>query len=89
MTPFDQDGFGVDTAKGLIVYHRWGDGDDGRLERFYIALNFSNTSQDVTLRFAERGTWDNLLSDGEVKVVNNQLNVMLESNWGHVFHSKS
>jgi len=91
MTQFDQDGFGVDTARGLVVYHRWGEGYDGHLERFYVALNFSNASQVVTLRFAESGVWEDLLSDGggKVRVVGNRVDVTLESNWGHVFFKKA
>jgi pullulanase len=48
-TKLDQDGFGVDTDRQVVVYHRWGTGNAGNLERFIIALNFSNQGQSVTL----------------------------------------
>jgi hypothetical protein len=64
MTQLDGDGFGVDTARGVVVYHRWGPGADGVLERFYVALNFSGQPQTVTLSFAENGTWEDLLNGG-------------------------
>ena len=73
------------------MYHRWGEGNDGHLERFYVALNFTNQSQVVTLRFAENGVWEDLLDDGDGKVVvvGNQLNVTLNSNWGHLFFKRA
>jgi len=85
----DQDGFGVDVAKGVIVYHRWGVGNSHLVERFYIALNFSDQDQAVTIRFAENGSWDDVLSGKTVDVVGNRLDLNLESNWGHVFFKQS
>jgi len=38
----DQDGFGIDEARQLVVYHRWGNAADARLEKFYIASIFPN-----------------------------------------------
>jgi pullulanase len=88
-TQLDQDGFGVDTTKGVVVYHRWGAGSDGVTELFYVALNFSDQSQAVTLQFAENGSWNDLLSGNQVAVVNFRLALTLESNWGHVLFKRS
>lgn len=90
MTQLDGDGFGVDTATGVVVYHRWGPGADGVLERFYVALNFSGQPQTVTLSFAENGTWEDLLNGGQqVAVAGFRLSLQLESYWGHVFFKRS
>lgn len=52
---FGRDGFGVDTSRGLAVYHRWGDDGEGRLERFIIALNFSASDHTVDPPFSVDG----------------------------------
>jgi glycosidase len=88
-TEFDSNGFGVDVSRSLVVFHRWGTGDDGSLELFYIALNFSDQNQQIILQFAENGTWADLLADGEIQVQNYQYALTVESNWGHVFFQKS
>ena len=83
MTKFDSNGFGVDVARKLVVYHRWS--DDGK-ELFYIALNFSDVDQIVELQFARNGDYSDVLNgSGTVNVVGNRVVVKLESNWGHVY----
>ena len=84
-TKLDQDGFGVDTDKQVVVYHRWGNGTGGNLERFIIALNFSNQGQAVTLQFPANGAWSDMLRGGVEDVSNNRLDITLEPNWGHIF----
>ena len=84
-TRLDQDGFGVDTEKQIVVYHRWGNGAGGALERFIIALNFSNLPQFTTLQFPENGIWADLLSGGMVNISEFRLDFTLEPNWGHLF----
>lgn len=84
MTELESDGFGVDVARGLVIFHRYGTGDDGKLERFYILLNFSGQAQTVELQFAANGTWTDLLAGTEIQVQNNTGNLTVESNWGHV-----
>ena len=84
-TRLDGDGFGVDTEKQVVIYHRWGQGDDGSLQRFIIALNFSEQSQSVTLPFPANGAWTDLLSGWTPVVSNYRFDVTIGSNWGHVF----
>ena len=84
-TQFDADGFGVDTQKQVVVYHRWGDRPGGGTEYFIIALNFSEQDQPVTLPFPVDGTWADMLAGGNVEVANFSLGLTLEANWGHVF----
>lgn len=84
MTQFDGDGFGVDVARGLVVYHRWGTVDDGVLERFYIVLNFGTVEQVVRVSFANDGTWKDLLSGETVTSLGNKGDVRVGGNWGKV-----
>jgi pullulanase len=79
-TQFDQDGFGVDTDRRLVVYHRW----EGA-ERIIIALNFSDQGQFVTLPFPVDGTWRDLLSGLAIDVTGFRFGVTVTSNWGRVF----
>jgi glycosidase len=81
----DQDGFGVDTGRQIVVFHRWGPDSSGNLERFIIALNFSGQRQAVTLQFPANGAWFDMLSGQSVTVTNYRLDIILESYWGHIF----
>ncbi len=83
------DGFGVDVARQVVVYHRWGTADDGRLELFHIVLNFSDSTQRVEMQFPENGEWEDLLSGWKPEVRNHRLQVDVGSNWGHIFYKKS
>lgn len=89
-TQFDPQGYGVDVGKGVVIYHRWGDGEDGALERFIIVLNFSSTDQTVSVPFSDNGIWEDLLSDGrKVDIHNFRLpSLTIGSNWGHIFFKK-
>ncbi|WP_158742962.1 alpha-amylase family glycosyl hydrolase [Acidisphaera sp. L21] len=81
----DADGFGVDVAQQVVVFHRWGTGTAGTLERFIIALNFSDQAQPVELQFPANGAWADLLAATSVTVANFRLTLTLEPNWGHIF----
>ncbi len=87
-TLLDGDGFGVDESRQVVVYHRWGNAADGRLEKFYIVLNFSQSPQTVLVTFPEDDGWVDLLSGWRPPVQNNRLQFEVGSNWGHVFHKK-
>jgi len=84
----DGDGFGIDEGRQVVVYHRWGSASDGRLEKFYIVLNFSPWPQTVQMTFPEDGGWTDLLSGWQPAVHNNRLRFEVGSNWGHIFHKK-
>jgi len=88
-TRFDRDGFGVDTERQMVVYHRWGFAANGAQQRFYIVLNFSADAQHVRVPFADNGTWQDLLNDqpglNQVQVSNFRLELTAEPNWGHIF----
>ena len=84
----DRDGFGIDRGRQTVVFHRWGDAGDGRLERFYVVLNFSSAAQTVSVSFPENDGWEDLLSGWRPPVRNNWLTFEVGSNWGHVFYKK-
>ncbi len=84
----DGDGFGIDVDRQLVVYHRWGNAADGRLEKFTIVLNFSDSTQTVTLSFPEDGGWVDLLSGWTPPVINHHLRLNIGSNWGQIFYKK-
>jgi pullulanase len=83
---FDRDGYGVDVARGLAVYHRWGDDGAGRLERFIVALNFSGSDHYLDLPFSVNGAWQDLLT-GEVTHVQDWVlrDHPIPSHWGRVY----
>jgi len=87
-TQLDGDGFGIDERRQVVVYHRWGDAADGRLEKFYIVLNFSPWPQTVEMTFPEDDGWVDLLSGWRPSVHNQRLRFEVGSSWGHVFHKK-
>jgi 1,4-alpha-glucan branching enzyme len=88
-TKLNPEGFGVDTEKQIVVFHRWGNDSAGTLQRFIIVLNFSDFPQWVTVKFPENGVWTDLLSDfngsWKVDVRDKTLNFEVGSNWGHIF----
>jgi len=84
----DADGFGISTAQQTVVFHRWGQADDGHLEKFYVVLNFSEWPQNVSVSFSEDGGWTDLLSGWQPPVANNWLHFQVGPNWGHVFYKK-
>jgi pullulanase len=83
---FDHEGYGVSVDQDVAIYHRWGTGADGRLERFIIALNFSDYPQSVTIPFPDDGAWRDLLSGVTAQVQGYRLEGQrLGSNWGRIY----
>jgi 1,4-alpha-glucan branching enzyme len=86
-TQFNPEGYGVDLEKQVVIYHRWGNGDDGRLERFIVVLNFSARPQTVDIPFSSNGAWQDLLNERFENVTDFRLpNQRIESNWGRVYY---
>ncbi len=84
---FNSAGYGIDVDKQVVIYHRWGQGDNGRLERFIIVLNFSDQPQTVDVPFADNGPWRDVLNDREVNVSNFELiQQTIEPYWGCVYY---
>ncbi|HEX8969209.1 MAG TPA: alpha-amylase family glycosyl hydrolase, partial [Chloroflexota bacterium] len=88
-TTFNSAGFGVDTSRQVMLFHRWGPSASGALQRFYIVVNFSAEPRWVTVPFPENGPWTDLLAnfDGSwTPIVSDyHLDLQVSSNWGHVF----
>jgi hypothetical protein len=80
----DPHGFGIDRARNVVVYHRWGIDDAGRLERLYVVLNFSQHTQTVSFRVSD-GLWQELLGGGSATPSNGWLTVDVGSNWGGIY----
>ncbi|MEJ7738235.1 MAG: alpha-amylase family glycosyl hydrolase [Chitinophagaceae bacterium] len=86
---FNPEGYGVDIDRQIVIYHRWGNNDNGKSEKFIIVLNFSQHDQVVDIPFSHNGTWQNLLEDSSEVVTGFHLyNYLIKSNWGKVFFSK-
>ena len=64
----DGQGYGVDQDRDIVIYHRWGEDEQGRLERFIIALNFSAFDQPADIPFSVDGRWEDLLNGGAADV---------------------
>ena len=88
-TQFNPQGYGIDVSKQVVIYHRWGTDDRGVLQKFIIALNFSDRPQEVDIPFSEDGVWTDLVSDysgsWKPEITNGRLRLTMGSNWGHVF----
>jgi hypothetical protein len=83
----DPQGYGVDVARGILIYHRWGGGALGQgTEYFMIVLNFSSNNQMVDVPFPINGQWQELLN-GQMATVENYWirGQVVESNWGKIF----
>lgn len=89
-TQFNQLGYGIDTSRQLVIYHRWGNDDKGNLQLFIIVLNFSDNDQYVQVPFPQNGEWTDLLSDAvnpwKINVGSYSFGFMIGSNWGHIFY---
>ncbi len=82
------DGYGVFPERGLAIYHRWSDGAGGALERFIIAVNFSDFDQFADIPFPADGNWTDLLNDETAAVGGFRLQgVRIPSNWGRIYLS--
>jgi pullulanase len=85
-TRFDEQGYGVDSERRLMIYHRWGPGRDGEPERFTVVLNFSAWDQLVDVPVPSDGPWDDLISPGDAFDGHQYWarNVPVGSHWGRV-----
>jgi glycosidase len=82
----DAAGFGFDRERNLVVYHRWGEDDAGRLERFYVVLNFSPDARHVAFEVPDAGPWRDLLGGTAGQVREGRLRADVGGNWGAIFH---
>jgi 1,4-alpha-glucan branching enzyme len=88
---FSPDGYGIDEARKIIIYHRWGNAADGALERFMVVLNFSDFMQYVDIPLSTTGAWTDLIN-GNASVTTSDYwlhGYGVNSNWGCVFWQKA
>ncbi|HEX8499767.1 MAG TPA: alpha-amylase family glycosyl hydrolase [Pyrinomonadaceae bacterium] len=84
----DPHGFGIDRARNLVVYHRWGEDAEGRLERFYVVLNFSQQAQRVSFEVPDAGPWDELIGGAREFAPDGRLHLEVGSNWGAIYFKR-
>ncbi len=85
-THFNAEGYGVDVARCLAIYHRWGNDDAGNLERFIIVINYGDEDQIVDIPFADNGLWTDLLNGVAISVTNYWMpRQKVNSNWGLIY----
>ena len=88
-TRFNAEGYGVDVEKSVVIYHRWGQSDEGESEKFIVVLNFSDQEQFVDIPFSADGTWQDLLNERSDFISGFRLfNQPISSNWGRVYYQK-
>lgn len=84
---FNPAGYGIDVEKQLLIYHRWGEDERERVQRFIVVVNFSCHDQYVDVPFSNNEPWKDLLNQGimvvpwDFKVRNWKVN----SYWGNIF----
>jgi len=85
-TQFSPDGYGINEAMQIAIYHRWDDGD-----LYMIVLNFSDSTQYVNIPLPQNGAWIDLLNNNaSLNVTNFSLpNYAVQSNWGCILQSTS
>ncbi len=80
-TRLNPEGYGVDTDRGLVVYHRW-----DATERVTVALNFSASDQWVDVPLPTNGMWHELIDGGTYDIRDWRVSGhRVPSHWGHVF----
>jgi hypothetical protein len=83
---FNSSGYGIDASRGLAIFHRWADAGNGKIERFIIALNFTDSDQWIDVPFSVNGQWNDLLNNESAQVTNYSLrNTRIPSHWGRVY----
>lgn len=86
-TALSPDGYGIDESRQIAIYHRWGNAADGSLERFIVALNFTDSTQIADIPFSTNGDWIDLINNKRKYTITNWRlpNFPIPSNWGCVF----
>jgi pullulanase/glycogen debranching enzyme len=84
------DGYGAWPNRGVVIYHRYGFDSDGKVERFIIAINYTDVDQWIDLPFSSNGIWEDLLNDLSAVVSGFRLSQQrIHSNWGRIYFQKA
>jgi len=86
-TSFSPEGYGLNVSSQVAIYHRWGNNEQGQLERLIVVLNFTDNTQWINVPFPGNGNWTDLLNGNTVANVGNYWlsNYPIPSNWGCLF----
>jgi glycosidase len=80
------DGYGIINDQ-VVVFHRYGSDENGRLQRFIIVINYGDDGQTINIPFSHNGLWQDLLNDKTDFVQNYRLyNQYIPSNWGRIYY---
>ncbi len=83
------DGYGV-INDAVVVFHRYGSDENGRLQRFIIVINYGDDGQTINIPFSDNGLWQDLLNDQTDFVQNYRLYYQyIPSNWGRIYYQRS
>ena len=83
---FNGQGYGVNVAAGVTIHHRWGQREDGTVERIIVVLNFSATDRSVDVPFSINGDWIELLTTKTATVTSYRMTgVVVPSHWGRIY----
>ncbi len=89
-TRFNPEGYGVDVARQVVIFHRWGDDGTGNLERFIVAINYGPNDQSVDIPFPANGVWQDLLNNRADTVSGFRLtNQRIDSHWGRIYWQRA
>jgi hypothetical protein len=80
------DGYGINREQNTVVYHRWLNQGPGKLDRYFVVLNFSQDTRNCTFRVPEEGPCLDLISNTSATPVDGWLSSTVGSNWGAIFH---
>lgn len=85
--PFNHpDGYGVFPDRGVVIFHRYGEGAGGSFERFIVVINYSDFDQSIDIPFSVNGAWEDLLNRETEVVTDWRLSgVRIPSNWGRIY----
>ncbi len=87
-TLLNPDGYGINREQNTVVYHRWLDQGPGRLERYYIVLNFSQETRHCSFRVPVQGPWLDLIGYASATPVDGWLHSTVSSNWGAIYYRR-
>jgi len=86
----NHDGYGVFPGQNTIIFHRYGQGFDGSLERFIVVINYSDADQTLDVPVSDNGTWTDLLNGVSFTVSGFRLpGLRIPSNWGRILFRRN
>jgi glycosidase len=81
--------FGIEVDRQIVIFHRWADAGGGKVDRYTVVLNFSDSIQRVVAPLNAIGVWEDLLSGWQVNVTDGRWGFDIGEHNGHVFWNRS